>query len=219
MPLKAILFDFDGVIADTDNHHIAAWQRTLSAMGWQVVDEVAARAAEIDDRQFLAELFAKHGFHSDKIEEWVRRKQALTVKMLRDSPRLYPGVADLIRKLHGRVRLAVVSGTWRENIQAVLESSGLAGSLRDDRRQRGRDIGKTGSRSLPSRIATAAALQRVRRSPSKTRPRGWRPHGPRESPSSPSAIVIPFSDWVGDATYISGLEPIHGLLQHLGLSD
>jgi beta-phosphoglucomutase len=50
MPLKAVLFDFDGVIADTDNHHIAAWQRTLAAMGWQVVDEVAARAAEIDDR-------------------------------------------------------------------------------------------------------------------------------------------------------------------------
>src|SRR5271154_2749206 len=121
MPLKAILFDFDGVIADTDNHHIAAWQRTLSTMGWQVVDDVAALATEIDDRQFLAELFAKHEFPPDKIDHWVRRKQLLTVKMLRDSPRLYPGVADLIRKLHGRARLAVVSGTWRENIQAVLD--------------------------------------------------------------------------------------------------
>ena len=27
-------------------------------MGWQVADEVAARSAEIDDREFLAELFA-----------------------------------------------------------------------------------------------------------------------------------------------------------------
>ena len=54
----------------------------------------AARAAEIDDRKFLAELFARHGIHSDKIDDWVRRKQALTVNMLRDSPRLFPGVAD-----------------------------------------------------------------------------------------------------------------------------
>ena len=46
MPPKAILFDFDGVIADTDNHHIAAWQRTLAVMGWQIADEVAARSAE-----------------------------------------------------------------------------------------------------------------------------------------------------------------------------
>jgi len=27
----------------------------------------------------------------------------------------------------------------------------------------------------------------------------------------------PFGDWVGDATYISGFEPVEGLLRHLGL--
>ncbi len=30
MPTRAVLFDFDGVIADTENIHIAAWQRTLA---------------------------------------------------------------------------------------------------------------------------------------------------------------------------------------------
>ena len=120
MALKAILLDFDGVIAETDNHHIAAWQRTLSVLGWQVTDEVAARSAEIDDREFLTELFATRGIVSDKIDDWVRRKQVLTASMLKNSPRLYPGVVDLIRKLRGRVRLAVVSGTCRENIQTVL---------------------------------------------------------------------------------------------------
>ena len=73
MPLKAILLDFDGVIAETDNHHIAAWQRTLSALGWQIPDEVAARSAEIDDREFLVDLFAQRGVVSDKIEDWIRR--------------------------------------------------------------------------------------------------------------------------------------------------
>ena len=101
MPPKAILLDFDGVIAETDNHHVAAWQRTLSTMGWQVADEVAARSAEIDDREFLAELFAERGVVSDKIEDWVRRKQVLTVQMLRNSPRLYPGSVELIRALTG----------------------------------------------------------------------------------------------------------------------
>ena len=68
------------MIAETENHHVAAWQRTLSTLGWQVADEVAARSAEIDDREFLAKLFAARGVVSDKIEEWVRRKQALTVQ-------------------------------------------------------------------------------------------------------------------------------------------
>jgi beta-phosphoglucomutase-like phosphatase (HAD superfamily) len=46
--------------------------------------------------------------------------------MLKESPRLYPGVAELVRELQGRARLAIVSGTWRENITAVLDAVGLA---------------------------------------------------------------------------------------------
>src|SRR5947209_6033323 len=126
MAPRAVLFDFDGVIADTENHHIAAWQRTLLALGWHVADEVAARSAEVDDREFLRELFAAHGIEDGDIDGWVARKQALTITMLRDSPRIYPGVAALVDQLRGRVRLAVVSGTWRENVETVLAASGLA---------------------------------------------------------------------------------------------
>ena len=110
MPLKAVLFDFDGVIAETENHHIAAWQRTLSVLGWQVPDELAARSAEVDDREFLSDLFAQRGFPADKVSDWVGRKQVLTVQLLRNSPRLYPGVGDLVQRLRGKVRLAIVSG-------------------------------------------------------------------------------------------------------------
>src|SRR5438094_923490 len=129
MSFKAVLFDFDGVIAETENHHIAAWQRTLNVMGWQVPDEVAALSAEVEDREFLRRLFGDRGIPVDKVEEWVRRKQGLTVQLLRDSPRLYPGVVELVRNLEGKVRLAIVSDTWRENIQVVLESAGLTAAF------------------------------------------------------------------------------------------
>src|SRR5262245_54222506 len=120
MSLRAILFDFDGVIADTENVHVAAWQRTFAALGWEVADDVCARAAEVDDRAFLAEIFAEKGIEGGDVEGWVRRKQRLTVQMLADSPRLYPGLAELVIRLRGRYRLAVVSGTWRENVAVVL---------------------------------------------------------------------------------------------------
>ena len=45
--------------------------------------------------------------------------------MLTDSPRLYPGVTALVQALRGRLRLAVVTGTWRANVEAVLRASGL----------------------------------------------------------------------------------------------
>jgi HAD superfamily hydrolase (TIGR01509 family) len=126
MTPRALLLDFDGVIADTENIHVAAWQRTLAAMGWELSDETCARAVEVDDRVFLAELFAAREVEGGDVEGWVGRKQALTVSLLADSPRLYPGVSALVRAVQGRVRLAVVTTTWRENVTTVLSAAGLA---------------------------------------------------------------------------------------------
>ncbi len=123
---RAVLFDFDGVIADTENIQIVAWERTFDAMGWPVDPEACERAAEEDDRIFLADLFAERGIRDGDVEGWVRRKQALTVAMLADSPRLYPGVEALVRRLEGSYRLAIVTTTWVENVEVVLRSSGLA---------------------------------------------------------------------------------------------
>ena len=125
MPPRALLFDFDGVIADTENVHVAAWQRTFAAMGWEVADEVCARAVEIDDRAFLAEVFEKRKILDGNVEGWVSRKQELTLSLLADSPRVYPGLIALVDRLKrfGTVKLAVVSTTWRANIVTVLKAA------------------------------------------------------------------------------------------------
>lgn len=126
MPVRAVLFDFDGVLADTENAHVVAWQQTLGRMGWELTDEVAARAAELDDRAFLADLFQARGIRDGDVEGWCLRKQERTVEILADSPRVYPGVAELIGAISGRVRLAVVSSTWHANVRTVLEAAGLS---------------------------------------------------------------------------------------------
>jgi beta-phosphoglucomutase len=125
MPTLAVLFDFDGVIADTENVHVAAWQRTFGVMGWQESDETCSRAAEIDDRAFVLEVFARRKIEKGNVEGWVARKQELTLRLLADSPRIYPGVPALVERLRGRVRLGVVTTTWRANAETVLEASGL----------------------------------------------------------------------------------------------
>jgi beta-phosphoglucomutase len=122
---RAVCFDFDGVLADTENVHVAAWQRTLARFGWEASDELCARAMEEDDRAFLAGIFARRKLEGADVEGWVRSKQGLTVELLAGSPRLYPGVAGLVRSLRGTTRLAVVTTTWRENVEVVLEASGL----------------------------------------------------------------------------------------------
>lgn len=126
MPTRAVLFDFDGVIADTENVHVAAWQRTFGAMGWEESDAACSRAAEVDDRAFVAEVFARRKVEGGDVDGWAARKQALAVRLLGDAPRIYRGVVPLVEALRGRARLAIVSTTWRANIEAVLKAVGLA---------------------------------------------------------------------------------------------
>src|SRR5689334_21182238 len=95
-PCRAVCFDFDGVLADTENVHVAAWQRTLARLGWDVPDDLCARAVEEDDRAFLGGLFTRLKIEGGDVEGWVRAKQVLTVALLAESPRLYPGVANLV---------------------------------------------------------------------------------------------------------------------------
>jgi HAD superfamily hydrolase (TIGR01509 family) len=216
MPLKAVLLDFDGVIAETANHHIAAWQRTLSTLGWQVPDEVAARSAEIDDRDFLVELFAGRGIVSHKIDQWVLRKQALTVQMLKDSPRLYPGVVELIRLLRNKAKLAVVSGTWRENIRAVLSAAGVDDCFETI-------IGKEDVTAVkPAPEAYVLALKKLRVPATAAVAIEDSPSGLQSARAAGIRVVAvghrhPFGDWVGDSLYVSGFEPVEGLLRNLGL--
>jgi sugar-phosphatase len=125
---RVVLFDFDGVVSDTENVHVAAWERTFAAMGWDVSPETCARGGHEDDRAFLATVFAARAVENADLDGWVARKQALTRAMIDASPRVYPGVAELFRALHELgVKLGIVTATWRSNVETALERSGLAG--------------------------------------------------------------------------------------------
>ncbi len=126
MPPRAVLFDFDGVLADTENVHVAAWERTLERLALDVAPEVCVRAAEEDDRTFLRDLFTENAIEGGDVAGWVAHKQAITRMLLADAPHLYRGARELVAALAPRVRLAVVTGTWRENVAIVLGVGGLA---------------------------------------------------------------------------------------------
>lgn len=213
----ALLFDFDGVLADTENIHVAAWQRTFATLGWEMSDEVCARAMEMDDRAFLAEVFATRKIEGGDVEGWVCRKQVLTMTMLNDSPRVFPGVHALVRALRSRVRLAVVSTTWRANITTVLSAAGLSDDFEVI-------VGKEDvTRAKPDPEPYTLALARLGIDPGQavaledtaTGLRSARGAGVR-------AIAVghrqPRGDWYAEAEFIASVAHTQELLALLGLA-
>jgi HAD superfamily hydrolase (TIGR01509 family) len=136
--------------------------------------------------------------------------------MLKNSPWLYPGVVDLIMKLRGRVRLAVVSGTCLENIRTVLEAARVAENFETI-------VGKEDVELVkPAPEVYHLALRRLRLSPKSSVAIEDCPIGLASARAAGiRAIAVghrhSYGDWVGDSTYVSGFEPVEGLLRHLGL--
>jgi HAD superfamily hydrolase (TIGR01509 family) len=216
MSLDALFFDFDGVLADTENIHVAAWQRTLAELGWEVPDAECARAVEEDDRDFAASIFAAQKVVHADVAGWVLRKQALTITMLTDSPRLYPGVSALVEAVQGRLRLAVVSGTWRANVEAVLRASGLSSAFE-------LIVGKEDvAAGKPAPDGYRLALERLGLKPSQAIALEDSPTGLTAARAAGLRVLAvghrrPPGEWVGSADYIPRLVPTHRVLAKLGL--
>ncbi len=124
----AILWDFDGVIARTEILHIAAWQRAVRHAQLEFPDDAFDTAATEDDRELISRVIGSEGIelHASQVLAWCSAKQAILVELLRLTPPIYEGVAATMRSLaDSGYRQAIVTSTWRANVSATLESSGL----------------------------------------------------------------------------------------------
>ncbi len=126
--LRAIIFDFDGVIANSEPVHLAMFQRALGEIGiFLPRDEYIARYLGYDDRACFRAILTDRGHAAgpEEIEDLVRKKALALSERIQDEVVIYPGVRELVRDAAPRCRLAVASGALRQEIESVLESADL----------------------------------------------------------------------------------------------
>jgi beta-phosphoglucomutase len=127
--LRAIIFDFDGVIADTEPLHLRAFADLLPA-GVQVPDDATyfSRYVGLNDAAFVRSLFREQGAAIDEhgAQRIVAAKQDRYLSMIPNGLPLLPGIESLIRQsAERRLPLAICSGARRTEIEAVLRAAKL----------------------------------------------------------------------------------------------
>src|SRR5262245_58994178 len=126
--LEAIVFDFDGVIADTEPLHLRAYQRLLQTEGIELThDDYYNRYLGFDDDGLFRAVAHDRGLSvsDDRVADWIRSKSRIIEELLADGSVLFPGAEACIRMLASEFPLAVASGALEPEIGLVLERAGL----------------------------------------------------------------------------------------------
>jgi beta-phosphoglucomutase len=126
----SILFDFDGVLLDTEPEHCRCWAEVLSPLGvtltWEFYRDFCIG---IDDREMLRMMASQSDPPRDWTQLWAQypAKQSVFRARMEKSPPFHESLAGLLAELHGGYRLAVVSSSSTNEIEPLLVTGGLRG--------------------------------------------------------------------------------------------
>ena len=128
MPLLGVVFDFDGVIADTEPLHLRAYQDVLADISLTLDTEAYyARYLGYDDVGVFTAVGRDQGapIEGDSLQRLVNLKSGRFEALVGDADVLFPGAAACIERLAATVPLAIASGALHVEIDAILSSSHL----------------------------------------------------------------------------------------------
>ncbi len=124
----AVIFDFDGIIVDTEPIHYNAFQQVLNPLGlgysWE---EYMERYIGFDDRDAFREVYRAAGkeIGPEQLAALIDRKAALFEQIVQQGVTAYPGVISLLTKLKGKVPLALCSGALQSDILPILDNMAI----------------------------------------------------------------------------------------------
>jgi HAD superfamily hydrolase (TIGR01509 family) len=128
MRLKAIVFDFDGVIADSEPLHFASFRDVLAVEGIVLSEaEYYSHYLGFDDVGALTSIGALQPapWTAARVTELAERKAARFEALQREAVVLFPGAEDAIRRAAAVVPIAIASGALHAEIARVLDRAGL----------------------------------------------------------------------------------------------
>lgn len=128
--VRALIFDMDGVLVDSEPLHLLAYQELFGPHGIEYTEE--------HNREFLgckdiamAEILVERWALTHTPEEIVQSKENILARMLREDAKIRPGVIQLLEQAEAlKIPCAVASSATLPTIQLVVDVLGIRNYFR-----------------------------------------------------------------------------------------
>ena len=127
--IRAVVFDFDGVLANSEPLHFRAFRDILAEEGLSLTEhDYYTRYLGYDDVGALRAIAEDQNrdVTDSEIANWVVRKAERLEALERGVSVLFPGARDAIARMARSGPIAIASGALRHEIMRVLEREQLA---------------------------------------------------------------------------------------------
>jgi len=127
--LQMVVFDFDGIIVDTEPAHFEIFRQILAEEGIILTwGQYCARYLAFDDQEFFTQVLRDNGRkrEKEKIAELMERKRANFAGYLAGNCFILPGVRELLFALRDEgIACSLCSGSFISEIEFVLQKGGI----------------------------------------------------------------------------------------------
>ncbi len=122
----AVIWDMDGVIADTAPYHFRAWKELATENGAPFTEEDFRRGFGRRNPEILQGLLGCE-LSTEEIRTLSQRKEVLFRQLIAGKIETFPGALELMRALcANRVKQALATSTTIENVDLILGTLGIA---------------------------------------------------------------------------------------------
>jgi beta-phosphoglucomutase len=127
--MNAVIFDFDGIIVDSEPMHYKAFQAILQPLGIEFSwEEYCKTYIGFDDRDAFRAAFKQKGekVGARDVNKMIREKTAVFQQLIHEGEATpLPGAVELIKSIPRKLPIALCSGALREDILPILANLGI----------------------------------------------------------------------------------------------
>jgi len=123
---KAVIFDWDGTLADTRRTVTESFRRVLSEAGYTISDEFIDRRIGVGTRKIMEDALRECGidFDEEELERLVERKIEFQTE-LTGAVDLFEGAVELLDALYGRVKIALATMGPKKVVDRLLSEKSI----------------------------------------------------------------------------------------------